>query len=332
MLKLVVLGASAVLASSDCNSTNKEKAMYADPSFDPPLSEVGAFDVEMDVIWTNLDGLRAFGADGVFAAFPVHWHGSPSIGGYVGPQATGDDAERGPALFSLWDGAYNTSEWQPALPLSEGCRRNCEDCDDPNVTTGTQCSVSVPAYSGARLRLRLRRVRENVTADYAGRSWTGDQWECTIAELVGEALRVNQTWLVGEILLTFAAGGAGGGLESVSSFDEHIGCVPCGAFDVAETRAGPWVREPAGTALVAVSSTYSGAGATCRDHSVDAAEGTSEPAWRFASGPAVDDHPDWDKVLFVCNDTVHDCASPPSGVPADGRRGPVPRALGGAFY
>ena len=50
MLKLVVLGASAVLASSDCNSTNKEKAMYAEPAFDPPLSEVGAFDVEREEV------------------------------------------------------------------------------------------------------------------------------------------------------------------------------------------------------------------------------------------------------------------------------------------
>lgn len=281
--------------------------MYAYPSFDPPLSEGnGAFDVVVEVQWTNLDDLRSFGQNGIFASFPVHWHGERMIGGYFGPQATGGgDPNNEQVLFSLWDHQGDASTWQPALPRSPECKRNCNDCSDAD-STGTQCKIHIPAHTGQTLRLRLRQTAVGVTDTYNGREWVGDEWEITIMDVAS-----GEHWLVGRQLLT---GLQGAGIKNIQSFNEHIGCTPCGSFEAIEKRAGPWVLKPEGVRLTGVSSQYSCDDCTCKDHIVAEVSGT-RPMWRFASGPSTGDHADWNKQLFFCDDGKHDCNSPPSIMP-----------------
>jgi len=286
-----------------CTQLTKEKAMYAYPEFEPPLSQQAAYDVVAEVKWMNLEDMRAWGKNGIYAAFPVKWAGSNVPGGYMGPQATGNnDGSAEQVLFSLWDAARGTADWQPALPRSENCKRNCNDCGDTE-STGTQCKVFIPAYSGQTVQIRLRQVATNVVDTYNGKQWTGDEWEVTIKDLGTE-----QEWLVGRQLLTNANGN---GLKSITAFNEHIGCTPCGSFDHLEQRSGPWVLKPPSTKLVKVSSRYSCADCTCKDHTVETVNDGSRPTWSFASGPSIGNHVDWNKDLFLCNDGVHNCDTKP---------------------
>lgn len=277
--------------------------MYAQPQFDPPLSKVAAYDIVAEVKWVDLEGMRAFGKNGIFAAFEVRWQGANVPHGYFGPQATGGgDPKQEQVLFSLWDGALGTADWQPAIPRSPECKRNCNDCRDEE-STGTQCKVHIPAYTGQSLQLRLRQTATDVVETYNGTRWKGDEWEVTISDL-----GTRQEWLVGRQLLSNAAGN---GLKSIQAFDEHIGCTPCGSFDVLEQRSGPWVLKPEGTKLTGVSSKYSCDDCTCKDHVVAAVEG-KRPTWSFASGPKTGDHADWSLDVFTCDDGVHDCHAKPT--------------------
>ena len=196
-----------------------------------------SFDVVNDVHWGNLDDMRAYGTNGIFAATTVHF-GDLHPSGYFGPQATGGtkNASQEQVLFSLWDygsQADDDKAWWPALPLSESCKRNCNDCSDPTLTTGTQCKIFAPAISHGSVRLRLRQVETNVSAEYMNTTWVGDAWEVSLLEKTTGA-----SWIVGKQLL---AGLNGTGATRLAFFDEHIGCTPCDAFDVDEGRSGPWV-------------------------------------------------------------------------------------------
>ena len=78
------------------------------------------------------------------------------------------------------------------------CRRNCNDCNvhkgghkAPDGTTGTQCKVFIPAYTGQHLRTRIRRYRKSATATMYGTEWIGDAWEVTI-----EDIGTKESWLV----------------------------------------------------------------------------------------------------------------------------------------
>ena len=117
--------------------------------------------------------------------------------------------------FSLWDfktAGIGSPGWLPALPvtvnssetnrsvINDGkckhlapgqacCKRNCQDCavhSGPTAndgSTGTQCKVFIPAYSGQKLRVRIQRVLEAQTAEAYGKLWTGDVWEVSISDL-----------------------------------------------------------------------------------------------------------------------------------------------------
>ena len=218
-------------AGASCNQKNKQKAMYLTHTFSPDLDTQGAFDVIADVIWENLDGLRSYGNRGLYNAVTIGWP-NPSPSGYLGPQATGADPDVGQVLFSLWDKSPGESAWQPALPLipevadpkavpgMASCKRNCNDCgvhDGPTVgdgSTGTQCKVYIPAYTGQEVRLRLRRYQRDVELYMYGQTWTGDAWEVTV-----EDLGTGEIWLVGRQLLA----GVNQGLNRVNAFYEHIG-------------------------------------------------------------------------------------------------------------
>ena len=137
-----------------CDQSNKQKAMYAKFSHLPSLKNVPALHVIADVIWDDLEPLRAYGARGLFQAWTFGWGaGLPS--GYCGPQATakGQDTNE-QVLFSLWDGGFGKNahpdDWRPALPDHRNCQRNCNDCavhsgrTAPDGSTGTQCKVRSP--------------------------------------------------------------------------------------------------------------------------------------------------------------------------------------------
>jgi hypothetical protein len=166
-------------------------------------------------------------------------------------------------LFSLWDaGDYGNANWLPALPLigetdavanpgTASCKRNCNDCavhqgsvaDDGS--TGTQCKVYIPAYSGQHLRVRMRRVGVAQTMVAYGQSWLGDTWEVSIQD-VG----TGELWLVGRQLLA----GVSEGIRSISAFHELIGCTPCDAFNVSaslppRSRAPPCLLRASHLAL-----------------------------------------------------------------------------------
>ena len=184
-----------------CNQQNKQKALYHSFEHSPPLA--GATDVIGDVIWDDLDGLRAYGNRGLFSAWTITFVGTDVPSGYCGPQATGAARAREPeleqVLFSLWDGGEvgeldDHENWSPALPLLPDCdalanpgqaccKRNCQDCavygssDLLDGSTGTQCKVFIPTYTGQRVRTRIRRIAQATTSQAYGRSWVGDEWE-----------------------------------------------------------------------------------------------------------------------------------------------------------
>ena len=146
--------------------------------------------------------------------------------------------------------------------------------------------------------------------------------------------------------------GTDDGLKRLASFDEHLGCTcvpsrntttpsprrrrrlpprrasdhdadpprpvfarPCGAFEASELRHGPWVLDPSGTALVAASSTFTNADATCARQNVTS---PTPGAVRFETGGAAT-APLWDKALYTCGgasagngDDDDYCSAPPT--------------------
>ena len=195
-----------------CNQQNKQKALYHSFEHSPTLE--GATDVIGDVIWDDLDGLRAYGNRGLFSAWTITFLGTDVPSGYCGPQATGaaraGDPNLEQVLFSLWDGGDVGSldaheSWWPALPLLPDCdalanpgqaccKRNCQDCavygssDLLDGSTGTQCKVYIPTYTGQRVRTRIRRIAQATTSQAYGRSWVGDEWEVCHAIIRTDAL------------------------------------------------------------------------------------------------------------------------------------------------
>jgi len=297
--------------------------MYHSFEFSPSFS--GATDVSGDVVWDDLEGLRAHGSNGLFNAWTIGFVGNSMPSGYMGPQATGaGDPNVEQVLFSLWDGGtFGNPDWKPALPLlpecdaeanpgQACCKRNCQDCavhvgpvaDDGS--TGTQCRVYIPAYTGQRLRTRVHRVTQATRMSAYGRDWVGDEYEVSIQDVT-----TGQSWIVGRQLI---AGGLGG-LSRIGAFYEHIGCTACDAFTAKATRAGPWVAEPNGVRLMSARSRNVRARPefTCHKHVVGSdAVGTSF----FQSGPTVPDAAGdgtWDRLLYTC--PVDGCqapATPPS--------------------
>ena len=49
------------LVKGACNKTNKQKPLYANFVYDPPLSEQPPFDIIGDAIWNDLESLYDFG-------------------------------------------------------------------------------------------------------------------------------------------------------------------------------------------------------------------------------------------------------------------------------
>ena len=273
-----------LVRSQSCNQTNKQKAVYAQPIWDV-AGNLGAFEVVNDVIWGNLDGLRLYGKNGIYAATTVAFNeGSPT--GYYGVQATGGgDTDHEQVLFSLWDKGDNL-----ALPMSDTCKRNCNDCSDPSLTTGSQCKIFIPANSNESHRLTIRRTASNESSSYNGTVYFGDVFEVTVDDVS-----------VGKLLV---ANSFDSGVSRISFFNEHIGCVPCEAFDIDESRRGPWAFAENGEtiSLVNVTSSYDCPECTCKKHTIEkSSSGTM--TFTFSSGPSTEPHEDWsDKVIVNCSE------------------------------
>lgn len=258
----------SVSAQSKCSQKTKQKSIYATFIHDPPLETQPALEVAGDVIWDHLDDLRKVRKNGIYNAWKIKFV-EPSPGGYFGPTAT--NAKKDPnmetVLFSLWDhktkAGIGGDGWLPALPASDvkcykkpyehpgepSCCRNCQDCavhsgataDDGS--TGTQCKTHIPAYTGQRLRSRIKRVDTGVTQTAYGKSWTGDVWEVSV-----EDMNSGKSWVVGKQLLAGAP--TNSGLRKITSFYEFLGCTKCDAFDATASRAGPWVLSPPNVKLM----------------------------------------------------------------------------------
>ena len=86
-LLLLLLGFSA---SQTCNQNNKQKARYAQFTYDPPVATQNAMAVEFEVIWDDVEGAQTYGKNGNFQALSGLAFGprSPKVpGGYAGPHA-----------------------------------------------------------------------------------------------------------------------------------------------------------------------------------------------------------------------------------------------------
>eukprot|EP00051_Salpingoeca_urceolata_P029130 m.6401 g.6401 ORF g.6401 m.6401 type:complete len:868 (-) comp2629_c0_seq1:146-2749(-) len=238
-------------ATPACNSTDKQKALYLEYEFSPPLKTKPATDITVAVNWTSVNAMRQYGANGVFAAHPFSTEGD-GPGGYFGSQADGN-ASKGGLVFSVWDAVrrppLNPAEckdqgWPNAtwcqhlhsFPLSPECHRHCLDCGlHPgwHNTTGTQCSLNHSLQEGDQLRFRLFRSARNRSLTYQGHTYHGAEWTLT-ARLNG-----GPTKHVGVMLLQEAYGG----VDRFGAFHEHIGCTPCSAFYESEVRSGPWLSD-----------------------------------------------------------------------------------------
>ena len=293
-----------------CTQTNKHKALYASYEHDPPLGTVPALDVVAEVVWTKLDDLRAYaatparwatnGGRGLYAAWPCGWAGSGLPGGYFGLQVTGKQLAAQPQkqsqmLFSLWDKNKGEANERLALPMHDNCKRNCNDCGvhdgatSDDGSTGTQCKAHYYPQEGRTYRVRIFREEAMRTVESYGRSVSGSVWTVTVQDMDDPDRAAPQ--VVGSQLIE----GATQGLNRVNVFLEHIGCNPCGLYEEATLRRGPWVLDPPGSKLVRATSKYSKS-SSCRRHEVTGDPDTFEV--RFKSGGDYEAPPTWDKVLW----------------------------------
>eukprot|EP01084_Bolivina_argentea_P067457 122838_1 len=173
LLSLVLLLSLTVATdATNCNSTNKQKALYAFFAHEPSLEDKPVFEIETEVKWVNVTSLRTWNKNGIYDAFMIYFKASSSnkaISGYFGVQAKTGNESGDMLLFSLWDSnPGNTSSWQAAIPgNSSNCKRNKNDgshANTPDGTTGTQCKLYIPFMdSGSVFRLHIQRITINAT-------------------------------------------------------------------------------------------------------------------------------------------------------------------------
>lgn len=107
--------------ADNCTGATKQKALYLQYSYTPDLRSAPALDVTVRTDWTNISGIRKYGANGVFASHPFST--AMSIGGYFGSQVDGDVTQGG-LLFSAWD-----YEVKPLNPACQGALPNATWCN-----------------------------------------------------------------------------------------------------------------------------------------------------------------------------------------------------------
>jgi hypothetical protein len=253
---------SAPPQAEPCTQATKQKALYLQYDFEPPLHTSPALDISVQHEWNATSDIHRYGKNGVFAAQPIGT--SDGLGGYFGSQVHGDGSDG--LLFSIWDtlephmpaanvsaclarGAPNATwcEHKHAFALSPTCTRHCLDCGlhkGWHNTTGVQCHVPMRLADGDRLVFRLRRVVPNATFSDAqqglGLLYLGSEWELTARHVVGGDEGAASDVVVGRMFWE----GTYHGISRFGAFHEHIGCCPCDAFFESEVRTGPWVSGP----------------------------------------------------------------------------------------
>merc|ERR1712228_720664 len=289
--------------------------LYAYFEHNPLLEDVPAFDIETEVTWVNLTSLRAWIENGQYNVFLFHFVVFPSkeaMGGYFGVQAKTGNASGDMLLFSLWDQNPGQSDlWQAVIPKHPNCKRNCNDCGDkshnksneaPDGTTGSQCKMNIPfVENGAIFRLRIERIAKNQSAFMYNRTWIGDEYQVTVKHI-----QSNISWIVGTQLVSTSFSG----IYKMDTFNEHIGCTPCKAFEFASRRKGPWILKPDGNELVkAWSQQNDDSEWLCMaQETIKVSVGEIE----LKTGTQQDyNSSDWNvDPLYVCNDTTNACAYP----------------------
>ncbi len=254
---------------TSCSQTTKQKAIYLNFEYDPPLH---ALDLSAEVTFRSLSELRAFGARGIFEAYMLKWAKplgtfTNTPGGYFGPQAFGD-ASQDKVLFSLWDDGAMT------VPMHNNCQRNCQDHVNCNTnsdgSTGTKCTLPFSLVENKPYVLRVWRSEVNTEAFSTtwGMTLNGSVWTASIWDSTSDTASV----VIGKILLHNV--GESQGITSTSAFHEHIGCTLCGSFTTVVDKAGPWGL---GSNLTKITSEYS-RDSTCGLQSVTASDFQAETA------------------------------------------------------
>ena len=282
-------------ATTTCNATNKQKALYLEYEYFPGESpeEMAVYDISVGHAYNATAGLTRYGANGIYAAQPIELSDGP--GGYFGSQV--DGGEVGGLLFSIWDGKRKgkgatcsepdkapNATWcarKHAFPLSPSCHRNCNDCalhPGWHNTTGTQCSVKLSLRAGDRIDFRLWKTSNGTTLHDPlgmGLTYQGSVWTLSATNHSD----ATQVWTVGEIFFEDSYGGVG----RFNAFHEHIGCTPCLAFFESEVRIGPYAIEPGHRVVRAIR--FNPIDAQCEAYAVRNLTVDGIPAAQISTGP-----------------------------------------------
>jgi hypothetical protein len=231
---------------------DKQKALYATPTYRTPLKNLNAFDIEVSVSWDSLQQLRQFGKNGVYEATSIGVVNGPS--GYFGPQVFGNKGKntKDMILFSFWDGD------SMALPINQGidgvCKRNCQDgfCGDED--NGAKCSLKYPMEAGVDYTMRLRRVEAIATVD----SKSGSVWQLSVTNQKSKVTKV-----VGKMLFV----DVNQGIDRMNFFHEHLGLTPCEAFRI-KTHVKPKILGLDNVMLSAYGTVIGGPEYSCQSYDV----------------------------------------------------------------
>lgn len=293
--------------AGECTQKVKQKAMYGEFVFKPPLSQKGSIDMSMSVIWEDwVSGEWRGKKGGVYAAwvFKTAKDGKRGPGGYFGAQLKA----RSSFIFSVWDGNRFTGSGhsknvtksdQLVWPLStKYCKRNCQDCGLPHLrkfrqaglTTGTKCMLDyLPMNKKGRFDLRIQRLDASYTintAEYGGmpkghkmlgeqdRTVTGSRWKVSAKNAqTGELIEVAELLFEG-----------GSEINRITTFDEMLGCNMCNDAYHRDTRLGPFLKDADGSVRKPISTKRKVNGpSTCKSYSVTGNK--TEGSITFQGGP-----------------------------------------------
>jgi len=293
-----------------CSQTTKQKSMYTEYDFDPPMSTKGSIDISMSVIWEDWTSAPWRGnKGGVYAAWPFKTvkNGKKGPMGYFGAQLKGKSG----LIFSVWDGNRFEGDGhdkkflksdQLVWPLSsQHCKRNCQDCGladlrkfkDAGFTTGTKCWVDyLPMNNQGRFDLRIQRINASHTintAQYGGmpqghnmvgetdRTVTGSRWRVTATNA-----QTNEEIEVADLLFE-----GGEEINRITTFDEMLGCNKCNDQYHRNTRLGPFLHDAGGTVRKPISATRKIHGpTTCKKYRATGSKTDSSVI--FEGGPGVE--------------------------------------------
>eukprot|EP00746_Dinoflagellata_sp_MGD_P164375 gnl/MRDRNA2_/MRDRNA2_92968_c0_seq1.p1 gnl/MRDRNA2_/MRDRNA2_92968_c0~~gnl/MRDRNA2_/MRDRNA2_92968_c0_seq1.p1 ORF type:complete len:568 (+),score=122.23 gnl/MRDRNA2_/MRDRNA2_92968_c0_seq1:81-1784(+) len=292
-----------------CSQTNKQKSMYGEYQFDPPLSTKGSTDISMSVIWEDWTSASWRGTKGgVYASWPFKT-GKGSVkgpSGYFGAQLKAKSS----FIFSVWDGNRFTGSGhnkkfiksdQLVWPLNANCKRNCQDCGlhelrkykQAGFTTGTKCMTEyLPMNKLGRFDLRIHRVKASMTintAQYGGmpkghgmigehnRQVTGSRWRVTATNAA-----TQQEIEVADLLLE-----GGEEIVRITTFDEMLGCNKCNDAYHRDTRLGPFLHDADGSIRKPISAKRIHKGpTTCRKYRATGSK--EDSSITFEGGPGAE--------------------------------------------